>query len=77
MKCLMPEVPRTPASSRRADIDYFIRDMVARVSILWRSLSHMQPTRRQQLTQYAAISIGSGLGWGLVLQQRWYVCGGS
>ena len=31
-------VPRTPASSRRADIEYIIRDMVARASILSRSL---------------------------------------
>ena len=56
-------VPLTPASSRQADIEYIIRDMVARASILSRSLSRLQPSRRQQLTQYAAISIGSVSYW--------------
>ena len=55
-------VPRTPASSRLADIENIIRDMVARASILSRSLSRLQPSRRQQLSKYAAISIGSVVG---------------
>ena len=40
MKWLMQDVPRTPASGRRTDIDCVIRDMVARVSILSLFLSH-------------------------------------
>ena len=53
MKWLMPDVPRTLASSRRADIDYIIRDIVARDSILFPlpfSLAALSP-----LTQYAVV----------------------
>ena len=52
MKWLMPAVPRTPAWSRPPDIEYIIRDIVARVSILSRSLSRLPPTRRLRSTQW-------------------------
>ena len=52
MKCLMPAVLLTPAWSRRADIEYIIRDTVAPVSILSRSLSRLPPSRRLRSTQW-------------------------